>query len=166
MVTAAFLHGGWLHLAGNMVFLWVFGDNVEDALGHVQYAAFYVVSAIGAAFLQVAVDPHSTVPMLGASGAIAGVLAGYLILYPRATVGVLLLPFFVLPIPAFALIAIWFALQLFTGVAEIGNTSASSGIAVWAHVGGFLTGLALMLIARPFIPARSLSRKRGPVRMW
>jgi len=170
-ITAAFLHASLLHLAGNMVFLWVFGDNVEDALGHVKYLLFYFVSAVGAAALQVAFDVHSTVPMLGASGAIAGVLAGYLVLYPRAHVGVVIpLLFFLGPIriPAWVLIVLWFLLQLFTGVAEIGNTSAASGIAVWAHVGGFMTGLSIMLIARPFIPARSLSRPvtRGPVKLW
>ena len=162
--SAAFLHGGWLHLGGNMLFLWVFGDNVEDALGHFRYAAFYLVSAAGAAAAQVAFDTSSVVPMVGASGAIAGVLAGYLVLYPRVRVGIVI-PFLfflgALPVPAFVLIIFWFLMQLFTGVAEIGNTSASSGVAVWAHVGGFLTGLAIMLVARPFIPRRSLSQVRA-----
>jgi membrane associated rhomboid family serine protease len=169
--TAAFLHGGWLHLGGNMLFLWVFGDNVEDALGHVKYAAFYLVAAAVASATQVAFDTSSVVPVVGASGAIAGVLAGYLVLYPRAKVRVVIPVLFFLgawPIPAFVLIIIWFLMQLFAGVAEIGNTAASSGIAVWAHIGGFLAGLAIMLVARPFIPRRSLStmRTRGPVKMW
>jgi membrane associated rhomboid family serine protease len=171
VITAAFLHGGWLHLGGNMIFLWVFGDNVEDALGHIQYAAFYLVAAAAAAAMQVAVDPHSTIPMVGASGAIAGVLGGYLVLYPRATVGVVIPLLFFLgafPIPAFVLIIFWFLMQLFTGIAEIGSTSASSGVAVWAHVGGFAAGLAIVLVARPFIPRKSLSqvKTRGPVKMW
>ncbi len=171
VVTAAFLHGGWLHLGGNMIFLWVFGDNVEDALGHVLYALFYVVCAAGAITLQVAVDTNSTVPVLGASGAIAGVLGGYLLLYPRTPVGVVipLVWFFgLIPVPAWLLIIFWFAMQLFTGIDSIGNTSAGEGVAVWAHVGGFITGLALMIAARPFIPRRSLSQvKRGrQTRVW
>ncbi len=165
--TSAFLHGGWLHLAGNMIYLWVFGDNVEDALGHLLYLLFYLVSAAGAVALQVAVDPHSDVPMLGASGAIAGVLAGYLLLYPRAQVGVLFFPF-VFPLPAFVLIIFWFFLQLIAGVATIGTSSAGEGVAVWAHVGGFITGLAMMIAARPFIPRRSLSQPKAgrQTRVW
>jgi membrane associated rhomboid family serine protease len=163
--TSAFLHGGWLHLGGNMIFLWVFGDNVEDALGHLLYALFYAVSAVGAITLQVAVDKHSDVPVLGASGAIAGVLAGYLVLYPRAPVRVFVpLIWFLglIPIPAVFLILFWFGLQLFGGIASIGTSSAGEGVAVWAHVGGFITGLAMMIAARPFIPRRSLSQpKRG-----
>lgn len=169
--TAAFLHGGWLHLGGNMLFLWVFGDNVEDALGHIPYAAFYLVSAAAAAIVEVAFDTDSVVPVVGASGAIAGVLAGYLVLYPRARVGIVIPILFFLgaiPVPAFLLIGLWFALQLVTGVMTIGDTSVSQGVAVWAHVGGFVTGLVIMLCARPFIPAKHLSRpkSRGPVRMW
>ena len=136
IITAAFLHGGWLHLAGNMIYLWVFGDNVEDALGHVLYLAFYLVSAVGAVILQVTFSRDSTVPMLGASGAIAGVLGGYLILYPRVRVDVLFFPF-VIPIQAFWLIIGWFVLQLISGVLTVGDTSAGSGVAFWAHVGGF-----------------------------
>jgi membrane associated rhomboid family serine protease len=169
--SAAFLHGGWLHLGGNMLFLWVFGDNVEDALGHIKYAGFYLIAAAVASATQVAFDTSSVVPVVGASGAIAGVLAGYLVLYPRATVGIVI-PFLfflgALPVPAFVLIIFWFLMQLFAGVAEIGNTATSSGIAVWAHIGGFLAGLAIMLLARPFIPRRSLStvRTRGPIKLW
>ena len=169
--SAAFLHGGWLHLGGNMLFLWVFGDNVEDALGHFRYAAFYLIAAAVASATQVAFDTDSIVPVVGASGAIAGVLAGYLVLYPRATVGIVI-PFLfflgALPVPAFVLIIFWFLMQLFTGFAEIGNTAASSGIAVWAHIGGFIAGLTIMLAARPFIPRRSLSqvRTRGQVKLW
>jgi membrane associated rhomboid family serine protease len=169
--TSAFLHGGWLHLGGNMIFLWVFGDNVEDALGHLLYALFYALSAVGAITLQVAMDKHSDVPVLGASGAIAGVLAGYLVLYPRAPVGVFVpLIWFLglIPIPAVILILFWFGLQLFGGIASIGTSSAGQGVAVWAHVGGFLTGLAMMIAARPFIPRRSLSqpRSRRQARVW
>jgi membrane associated rhomboid family serine protease len=162
-ISAAFLHGGWLHLAGNMIYLWVFGDNVEDALGHVAYLAFYLVSAVGAVALQVAFTTDSSVPMLGASGAIAGVLGGYLVLYPRVRVDVLFFPF-VIPVQAFWLIIFWFALQLMSGVATIGDTSASSGVAFWAHVGGFITGLAIMLAARPFVAAHKSPSRPSPSR--
>lgn len=162
VITAAFLHGGWLHLGGNMLYLWVFGDNVEDALGHIPYLLFYLASAVGAALLQIAFDTDSAIPTLGASGAIAGVLAGYLILYPRASVGVFILIFFV-PVPAFLLIGFWFGMQLLSGIATIGATEVSE-VAFWAHVGGFLTGLALMGVARPFIPRRSMSEMRPRMR--
>jgi membrane associated rhomboid family serine protease len=158
VITSAFLHGGWLHLIGNMIYLWVFGDNVEDALGHIAYLAFYLVSAVGAVLLQVAFTLDSTIPMLGASGAIAGVLGGYLVLYPRVRVDVLFFPFLI-PIQAFWLIIFWFGLQVISGVATIGDTSAGSGVAFWAHVGGFITGLAIMLAARPW-----LGRRRSPSR--
>ena len=153
VITAAFIHGGWLHLIGNMLFLWVFGDNVEDALGHVAYLLFYLVAAVGAAALQVAIDHNGSIPMVGASGAIAGVLGAYLVLYPTATVGVLI-PWFwffgAFPVPAVFLIGFWFLLQLFSGVASIGTaTGVSEGVAFFAHVGGFATGFLIVLLLRP-----------------
>lgn len=163
VLTSAFLHGGWLHLAGNMLFLWVFGDNVEDALGHVPYLLFYLISAMAATALQVLVEPDVVIPMVGASGAIAGILGAYLVLYPRTTVSVLVPVFFFIPfpIPAFALIGFWFLLQLFSGIATIGgDTLAEQSIAFWAHVGGFTAGFAIMLALRPFIPRRRLSQRR------
>lgn len=168
IATSAFIHGGWLHLGFNMIFLWVFGDNIEDALGHLPYLVFYLLAAAGAAALQVATDTDSVIPVVGASGAIAGVLGAYLVLYPRATVAVLL-PFFFfipLPVPAFVLLIFWFALQLFTGVASIGMSEASEGVAVWAHVGGFLTGFVLILLLRPFIRRRPYRRSRGRPEMY
>ncbi len=168
IATAAFVHGGWLHLGFNMLFLWVFGDNIEDALGHLPYLAFYLLAATGAAALQVATDTGSAIPMVGASGAIAGVLGAYLVLYPRATVAVLL-PFFFfipVPVPAFALLVFWFVLQLFTGIASVGTSEVSEGIAVWAHVGGFVTGFILILLLRPFIRRRPYRRSRGRSRMY
>jgi len=171
VITSAFIHGGFLHLGGNMLFLWVFGDNVEDALGHTRYLLFYLVSAVAAAALQVAVDSNSVVPVIGASGAIAGVLGGYLVLYPRAAVRVFvpwLFFFGAFPVPAVLLIGFWFVLQLFSGFAAVGTAAgASEGIAVWAHVGGFMFGFLTLLALRPFIPRRSLStsRRRG-VDMW
>ena len=175
VLTATFIHGGWLHLIGNMIFLWVFGDNVEDALGHIRYLLFYLVAAVGAVALQVAVDQSGTVPMVGASGAIAGVLGAYLVLYPTATVGVLIPLFWffgAFPVPAFVLIGFWFLLQLFSGVASIGAaTGVTGGVAFWAHVGGFASGFLIVLILRPLIPRRSLSppsrrRRRRDVDFW
>jgi membrane associated rhomboid family serine protease len=163
VITSAFVHGGWLHLLGNMLFLWVFGDNVEDALGHILYPVFYVVGAVGAVAAQVAVDTGETIPMVGASGAIAAVLGAYLVLYPKARIGVLFF-FAIFPVPAVALIIIWFLLQLFAGIAAIGDAEATQGVAVWAHVGGFVTGLAIMLVLRPFVPRRSLSEVQAPRR--
>jgi len=171
VISSAFIHGGFLHLGGNMLFLWVFGDNVEDALGHVRYFLFYLVAAVGAVALQVAVDTEEIIPMIGASGAIAGVLSGYLVLYPRATVRVLIPWLFFLgsfPVPAIVLIGVWFVLQLFSGFASMGTaTGVSEGIAVWAHVGGFITGLVIVLAMRPFIRVRPLPpapRRRAD--MW
>ncbi|MGD0205616.1 MAG: rhomboid family intramembrane serine protease [Dehalococcoidia bacterium] len=151
-ITAMFLHGGWFHIAGNMIFLWVFGDNVEDAVGHLRYLAFYLLCGIAATAAQVWIDPNSQVPTLGASGAIAGVLGAYLVLYPRATIAAVIMPFFFWTayVPAFLLIGFWFFLQLFNGVASIGYAvGASEGVAWWAHVGGFSAGFLLLWFFRP-----------------
>jgi membrane associated rhomboid family serine protease len=165
VVTAMFIHGGWLHLIGNMLFLWVFGDNVEDAMGHGPYLLFYVLAGAGAAALQVYVDQDSLVPMVGASGAIAGVLGAYLVLYPRARVSVVIpwLWFFgAFPVPAAFLIVFWFLLQLLNGVAAVGTaTGVTEGVAFWAHVGGFLTGLALVWVFR-----RRRRRPQPPPVVW
>src|SRR3990172_4752455 len=167
VVTSMFIHGGWLHLIGNMLYLWVFGDNVEDALGHVRYLLFYLVAAAGAVTLQVAMDTNEVIPMVGASGAVAGVLGAYLVLYPRARVGVVIPPFlWAIPVPALALIVFWFVLQLATGFATIGTaTGGAEGVAVWAHVGGFVTGFAIVLALRPLISRRLSSPRRRP-QMW
>jgi len=160
-ITAMFLHGGWFHILGNMIFLWVFGDNVEDAVGHVHYLAFYLVCGIAATAAQVWVDPNSQVPMLGASGAIAGVLGAYLVLYPRATIAALIMPFFFWTayVPAFLLIGLWFFLQLFNGVASIGYAvGGSEGVAWWAHVGGFSAGFLLLWFFRPRRRSASVGR--------
>jgi membrane associated rhomboid family serine protease len=151
-ITAMFLHGGWFHIVGNMIFLWVFGDNVEDAVGHFRYLAFYLLCGIAATAAQVWIDPNSQVPTLGASGAIAGVLGAYMVLYPRATIAALIMPFFFWTayVPAFLLIGFWFFLQLFNGVASIGYAvGAGEGVAWWAHVGGFSAGFLLLWFFRP-----------------
>lgn len=143
ILTAMFLHGGWMHLLGNMLFLWIFGDNLEDVFGHLRFLGFYLLSGFCAAFLQIAGDPMSDVPMIGASGAIAGVMGGYMLLFPRARVDVLviLVVFFrVFAIPAWIVLSIWFGLQLLSSLAA---GSEADGVAYLAHVGGFVGGLAM-----------------------
>jgi membrane associated rhomboid family serine protease len=151
LLTHLFLHGGLAHLGGNMLFLWIFGDNVEDALGHVRYAFFYFACGIAAALAQVAASPHSTLPMVGASGAISGVLAAYLLLYPRSPITVLnpipILWLFwglFLWLPAWFLILEWFAVNLWSAF----QPSRGPGVAFTAHVGGFLAGLILLPLLR------------------
>jgi rhomboid family protein len=164
LVTHQFLHAGWLHLAGNMLYLWIFGRSVEGRLGRPGFLAAYLVLGALAALMQVAVDPRSTLPLVGASGAISGVLGAYLVLYPRARIMslVFLVLFYqLMEVPAVALLGLWFGLQLFYGLASLGAASdASSGIAVFAHIGGFLAGMALGLGVRLLGPGR-----RPPVRL-
>ena len=147
-VTGMFLHAGWLHLLSNMLFLWIFGDNVEDRLGHIPYLVFYFLAGIGAMAFQTAFSLDSLTPTVGASGAIAGVMGAYLILYPGALVQVIVLPLFFIPffVPASLLIVFWFLMQVLGGIAELGQTTGSN-IAWWAHIGGFLAGLVLILLA-------------------
>ncbi len=145
LVSSIFLHGGFMHFAGNMLFLWIFGDNLEDLLGHVRFLLFYLATGIGASVVQILAAPTSDVPIVGASGAIAGIMGGYLLLFPRARVDVLFIIvifFKVIPFPAWIMLLIWFALQLWGGVASIG---AQSGVAYWAHIGGFVVGFLAML---------------------
>lgn len=142
-VTSMFLHGGFMHLAGNMLFLYVFGDNLEDAMGHVKYLMFYLASGFAAAGAQYISDPASTVPMVGASGAIAGVMGGYLLLYPKARVDVLIFIVIIIriiPIPAWIVLGAWFGIQLVQGAA---TPTAGGGVAYWAHAGGFAAGLIM-----------------------
>ena len=149
-----FLHGGWLHLGGNMLYLWIFGDNVEDKLGHIRYLAFYIVCGLAASILHVFVDSTSIVPTVGASGAIAGVLGAYLLLFPRARV-VTLIPIFVFiqvaELPALLVLGFWFVMQFFNGLMSLGyQTAGMGGVAWWAHIGGFVAGLALVIPLRKF----------------
>jgi membrane associated rhomboid family serine protease len=146
--TSMFMHGGWLHLGGNMLYLWIFGNNIEDRLGPWGFLGFYLLCGIAATALQCVVEPGLTLPVLGASGAIAGVLAAYLLLYPRAKVVTAVFIFFVIELaalPAWLIIAVWFAIQLATGLGSLGQTSALGGVAYFAHIGGFVMGLALAL---------------------
>jgi len=119
LISSMFLHGGWLHLAGNMLFLWIFGDNLEDEMGHLPYLGFYIASGVGAGLVQMLSEPLSVIPTVGASGAIAGVMGGYLLLYPRAKVDILIIIVFfvrILPLPAWIMLGLWFAFQLFGGL--------------------------------------------------
>ena len=154
LFTSMFLHGGWEHILGNMLYLWVFGIHVERSMGHVPYVAFYLLCGLGANALEIATAVDSNLPGLGASGAIAGVLGGYLVLYPTSRIGTLIgvgFLYFPARIYAWAFIVFWFLLQLFNGVASIGtDATAGGGVAYWAHVGGFLTGVVLVrLFAQP-----------------
>jgi hypothetical protein len=146
--TSMFLHGGWLHVLGNMWFLYIFGDNIEDYLGHVKYLVFYLLSGLCAMATQVAIYPHSNVPTVGASGAIAGVLGAYFVLYPRARV---LTWFFVFVfyLPAWVMLGYWFVLQFLSGAATLSVAQAGrdvGGVAVWAHVGGFVAGMVMIKV--------------------
>ena len=149
LFTSMFLHGGWLHLGGNLLFLWIFGNNVEDLLGRGRFLLLYLASGVAAALAQALADKMGQVPMVGASGAIAGVLGAYLITYPRANVHCFLwiiIFFWIVTIPAWILLGFWFLMQLFSG---LGTERGEPGVAFWAHVGGFIAGILLYLLLRP-----------------
>ena len=151
LITSMFIHAGFLHIGGNMLFLWIFGDNVEDSLGHIVYLGFYLFCGTVAGLVQVAVSPLSTIPAIGASGAIAGVLASYLLLFPRAAVRTLLLigPFITFSrLSALLMIGVWILLQVVSGVVELAGSSSGDGVAFWAHVGGFAAGLSATALWR------------------
>jgi membrane associated rhomboid family serine protease len=139
------MHGGWLHLGGNMLYLWIFGDNVEDRFGHAKFLLFYLLCGIAATFAQVLVSAGSNVPNLGASGAIAGVLASYLILFPRGQVKVLM-GRGVVPMPALVVIGLWIVLQFINGIGSITQSAETGGVAYMAHIGGFVAGLVLTFL--------------------
>lgn len=143
--THMFLHGGIMHIAGNMLFLWIFGDNMEEEMGHIPFAIFYVFSGFAAAYIQYIANPTSQIPMVGASGAIAGVMGGYLLMFPKARVDVfifLVVFFRILPIPSFIVLGVWMGLQIFNG---IGSDLNGGGTAYWAHVGGFAAGFVMTI---------------------
>lgn len=150
--TSMFLHGGWLHMIGNMWFLWIFGDNIEDILGHGKYLGFYLLCGVVAALAQTLLNPFSRVPMVGASGAIAGVMGAYMIKFPNARIETLAFIFIFLTrfdVPAWLMLIFWFITQLFSGVGSIGYTSASEGgTAFFAHIGGFVAGMILIKAMR------------------
>jgi membrane associated rhomboid family serine protease len=147
LITSMFMHGGWLHLISNMLYLWIFGDNIEGRFGHLRFILFYLLSGVGATLAQLAVSGGSDLPFLGASGAIAGVLGAYLLLFPSRRVRVLA-GYWIVHLPAFIVIGVWFLLQLLRGFTSFAVMADTGGIAYAAHVGGFISGLLLVLIFR------------------
>ena len=158
LITSVFMHGGWMHLIGNMWFLWIFGNNVEDSMGHARFVVFYLVCGAIAGLAQVLAGPGAMVPLVGASGAISGVMGGYLVLYPRVRVHMLVyLGFFVttVAVPAYLMLLYWAGLQLLGGLPSLGRVGEGGGVAFMAHVGGFIAGLALIkLFAKPELVAQ------------
>jgi len=145
--TSMFMHAGWLHLGGNMLYLWIFGDNVEDNFGHLKFLIFYLICGVAATLAQLAFSAGSNVPNLGASGAIAGVLGSYLVLFPRGQVKVLM-GRGVIPMPALVVIGLWIVLQLVSGIGSISSSAQTGGVAYMAHIGGFVAGLVLTFVLR------------------
>ncbi len=149
LVTSQFLHGGWLHLLSNLLYLWIFGNNIEDRLGRIPFLLFYLAGGVAAALAQIAIDPGSDIPLVGASGAIAAILGAYLVLYPRARItSLVFLGFFyqLIDVPAIIVLVFWFILQLIDGIASLGVTDAAGGVAFFAHIGGFVFGAAIALL--------------------
>jgi membrane associated rhomboid family serine protease len=162
--TSMFLHGGWLHIVGNMLYLWIFGNNVEDRMGRLGFLAFYLAGGIAAALAQVAIDPQSTNPLVGASGAIAAALGAYLILFPGARIlSLVFLGFFyqLLEVPALFILGFWFVLQLISGFASLGAQTAEGGVAFFAHIGGFALGVVVGLLLRATGAASRARRSMG-----
>ncbi|HEV8534878.1 MAG TPA: rhomboid family intramembrane serine protease [Candidatus Limnocylindria bacterium] len=160
LLTSMFMHGGWLHLGGNMLFLFIFGDNIEAAYGSLKYLVFYLVCGIIASLAHIATDPSSVIPSLGASGAISGVLAAYLVLFPQNQVRVLVMFGYVgriATVPALVMIGLWALLQFISGIGSIAVSEQTTGVAYWAHIGGFIAGLVITFLLRPF-----LDRGGGP----
>ncbi len=166
LVSSMFLHGGWMHLIGNMLYLWIFGNNIEDVMGHVKFIVFYMACGILAALSHALIDTNSTVPMVGASGAISGVLGAYLLLFPRAQVLVLIpLGFFtrMMYIPAWIVLGLWFVLQVLSGGMSLGREGG--GVAFFAHIGGFVAGIGLIgLLKNPQV--RFLNPPHSHPRSW
>lgn len=161
-LSSMFLHGGWMHLLGNMVYLWIFGDNVEDSMGRLRFVLFYLACGVAAAMTQAAVDPNSQVPLIGASGGIAGVLGAYLVLHPRANVRVFMWFFIIIQminVPAFIVLGAWIALQFLSAPAAL---AAEGGVAYFAHIGGFVAGMVLVpFFRRRDIPLLGAPRSRS-----
>lgn len=150
LLTSQFMHGGWFHILGNMLFLWVFGNNIEDSLGHFRFLVFYLLCGVLAAVAQVLIDPASPIPMVGASGAISGVMGAYLLEHPRARVWMafpVIIYIFRFPLPAWLFLIYWIGIQLFSGLSAQAQTGG--GVAFWAHIGGFFAGMLLLKLLRP-----------------
>jgi membrane associated rhomboid family serine protease len=163
LLTSMFMHGGWMHLIGNMWFLWVFGNNIEDSMGHVRYAIFYLLTGVLAAAAHILTDPAGAIPTVGASGAISGVMGAYIVLYPRVRVQTLIFLVIyirVVPLPAWVLLAYWFFLQVVGGSAALGG-GGGGGVAFWAHVGGFVAGVVFVKLFenRKLVAAKRAGRR-------
>jgi membrane associated rhomboid family serine protease len=170
-LTSMFLHGGWAHLLGNALYLWVFGNNVEDSMGRFRFLLFYVLCGLAAAAAQIAVSPGSPIPMVGASGAISGVLGAYLVLYPKVRVRVLIIIIFfiqIISIPAYFVLLFWIGTQVISGLPQLGGVGeGSGGVAFWAHIGGFVAGVVLVkLFENRALVARRDVHHRGARRQW
>ena len=162
ILTSMFLHGGWLHLIGNMWFLWIFGNNIEDSMGHLRFVLFYVLTGIAAAAGHILSTPGSQVPIVGASGAISGIMGAYLVLYPRVrvyTLFIIIIIIRVIPVPAWVMLGYWFLIQLLSGTA---TGAAEAGVAFWAHIGGFVAGVALI---KPFERRDLVAAKKAHVKL-
>lgn len=167
LISSMFLHGGWMHLIGNMLYLWIFGNNIEDVMGHGKFIVFYLVCGVLAALSHAVIDPQSEIPMVGASGAIAGVLGAYLLLYPRAKV-LVLVPYGFMGtfyIPAVVVLGLWFLMQLFSGGMSLGHEGG--GVAFFAHIGGFIAGMVLIgLFKHPHVQFFNKSHSPPPSNHW
>lgn len=164
LLTSMFLHGSWLHLIGNMWFLWVFGNNIEDSMGHLRYLAFYLLTGLAADGAHIWTLPDSVVPTVGASGAISGVMGAYLVLYPRVRVNTLFIILFfirIIPVPAWLVLGEWFLIQFLQGL-TVSATQVGGGVAFWAHVGGFVAGV---LLVKPFENRRLVNAKKRHVKL-
>ena len=157
LVTSMFMHGGWQHLLGNMLFLWVFGNNIEDSMGHTRFILFYLICGVVAGLAHVFFSPASQIPAVGASGAIGGVMGAYVVLYPQARVQTWIPPLFIVHIRAWFFLIYWFFIQVVMGVGSLGAQGDSGGVAVWAHIGGFVAGLVLI---KPFENRRLVEARR------
>jgi membrane associated rhomboid family serine protease len=165
LITSQFLHGGWLHILGNMLFLWIFGNNIEDRFGRMRFLLFYLAGGVVAGLTQVAIDPESTIPTVGASGAIAATLGAYLVLFPRARItSLVFLGFFyqLINVPAIVVLVFWFVLQLVDGITSLGVTDATGGVAFFAHIGGFVFGALVAAVLTGRARASGASGRRGP----
>jgi len=163
VLTSMFMHGSWEHILGNLVFLWVFGNNIEDSMGHLRYVVFYLVCGVAASLAHIYLSPSSPVPAVGASGAISGIMGAYMLLYPRVRVHTWFPPFFFFDVPALFLLGYWFFIQLAMGVVTCGpEMGEQGGVAVWAHVGGFVAGLVLVKV---FEKRRLVEAKRHKVKL-
>src|SRR2546428_4920726 len=164
LLTSIFMHGGWLHIGGNMLFLFIFGDNIEKAYGHVKYVVFYLVCGIIASLAHGFSQPDSIIPSLGASGAISGVMAAYLVLFPTNRITVPLALRFVLlrpiMVPAVVMIGVWALLQFVNGLGAIAVSEQTRGVAYWAHIGGFIAGVVITLLSKPFLDREASARSR------